>query len=46
MVNSQAAKLALPASNAAALRLTAIQVSWCRSSAASAWAGPSSRRMN
>ncbi len=46
MANSQAGKLALRGSNAAAFLETAIQVSWCRSSAASAFAAPSVRRMN
>jgi hypothetical protein len=46
MVNSHAAKLALRASNAVALFETASQVSWCRSSAASACAPPSVLRMN
>jgi hypothetical protein len=45
MVNSHAGKLALSASKVSALREIASQVSWCRSSAASAWAGPRVRRM-
>ncbi len=46
MVNSQARKLALPASKDPALLEIEIQVSWCRSSAASPCARPSIRRMN